>query len=56
MFYGSLTDWLFWLSSLLQAEDLHRQLMHRQKNVEYRLKEFEADVQKNFPVGTRLRH
>ncbi|KAL8592142.1 hypothetical protein ACOMHN_033513 [Nucella lapillus] len=38
------------------AEGLHRQLMHRQKNVEYRLKEFEADIQKNFPVGTRLRH
>ncbi|KAK7109701.1 leucine-rich repeat-containing protein 27-like isoform X2 [Littorina saxatilis] len=38
------------------AEDLHRKLMHRQKNVEYRLKEFEADVRKNFPVGTRLKH
>nr|KAG5687525.1 hypothetical protein BaRGS_034581 [Batillaria attramentaria] len=38
------------------AEDLHRQLMNRRKNVEYRLKEFEADVRKNFPVGTRLRH
>ena len=41
---------------VLQAEDLHKQLMHRQKNVEYRLKEFEADVWKNFPVGTRLKH
>ena len=42
--------------TVLQAEDLHKQLMHRQKNVEYRLKQFEADVWKNFPVGTRLKH
>ncbi|KAK7465170.1 hypothetical protein BaRGS_00037660 [Batillaria attramentaria] len=44
------------LAGVFQAEDLHRQLMNRRKNVEYRLKEFEADVRKNFPVGTRLRH
>ena len=43
--------WLFNVSFsfLLQAEALHRELMAKRKEVEYRFKAFVADVPTSFP-------